>query len=312
MMSLLMINFKISYFSLNLPPQKSRHNSFPVLFSAIDRGLSRLDRIEEKMTWRSWMETLKEVNIEQVWNHFFQHRDDPSRNILLEHYLPQVKYTATRLHSRFPQSVELDDLYGVGILGLIDAINKFDPTRNVRFETYCVLRIKGTIYDDIRKKDRVPRQVRKRAKQLQEVTQRLEAIFGRTPSDEDLADELEMNMEEFYHFQRDANASSLISLNTNFSESDGEGEFGELDILPNPKSQDPFLEIQRKDLKEYLIRGFSRQEQLIFTLYHLEEMTMKEIGNTLGISESRVSQLHTSIIARLRSHLKIRSCLQEC
>ena len=256
------------------------------------------------------METLTEVNIEQVWNHFFQHHDTPSRNALLEHYLPQVKYTAARLHSRFPQSVELDDLYGVGILGLIDAINKFDPTRNVRFETYCVLRIKGTIYDDIRKKDRVPRQVRKRAKQLQEVTQRLEAIFGRTPSDEDLADELEMNLEDFYYFQRDANASSLISLNTDFSDSDG--DYSELDLITNPKSQDPFLEIQRKDLKEYLIRGFSRQEQLIFTLYHLEEMTMKEIGDTLGISESRVSQLHTSIIARLRSHLKIRSCLQEC
>ena len=149
------------------------------------------------------METLTEVNIEQVWNHFFQHRDTASRNILLEHYLPQVKYTAARLHSRFPQSVELDDLYSEGILGLVDAINKFDPTRNVRFETYCVQRIKGTIFDDIRKNDRVPRQVRKRAKQLQEVTQRLEAIFGRSPSDEDLADELEMKMEDFYYFQRD-------------------------------------------------------------------------------------------------------------
>ena len=168
------------------------------------------------------------------------------------------------------------------------------------------------IFDDIRKNDRVPRLVRQRAKQLQEVTHRLEAIFGRSPSDEELADELEMNMGDFYHFQRDANASSLISLNTNFSNSDGDEEFGELNIIPDKKSQDPFLEIQRKDLKEYLIRGFSRQEQLIFTLYHLEEMTMREIGDSLGISESRVSQLHTSIIARLRSHLKIRSCLQEC
>ena len=256
------------------------------------------------------MKTLTEVNIEQVWNHFFQHHDTYSRNALLEHYLPQVKYTATRLHSRFPQSVELDDLYGVGILGLIDAINKFDPARNVKFETYCVRRIHGTIIDDIRKKDRVPRLVRTRAKQLQEVTQRLEAIFGRSPSDEELADELKMNMGDFYHFQRDANASSLISLNTNFSESDG--DYSELELITNPKSQDPFLEIQRKDLKEYLIRGFSRQERLIVILYHFEQMTMHEIGDSLGISESRVCQLHSSIIARLRSHLKIRSCLQEC
>lgn len=264
------------------------------------------------MTRKSSMKTLAGIDIEQVWNQFLQHHDTPSRNTLLEYYLPQVKYTAARLHSRFPQSVELDDLYGVGILGLIDAINKFDPTRNVKFETYCVRRIHGTIIDDIRKKDRVPRLVRMRAKQLQEVTHRLEAIFGQTPSDEELAGELEMNMEEFYHFQRDANASSLISLNTNFSNSDGDEEFGELDIIPNHKSQDPFHEILKKDLKESVTKGFSRQEKLIIMLYHFEEMTLREIGDTLGVSESRVSQLHSSIIARLRSHLKARSCLLEC
>lgn len=264
------------------------------------------------MIRRSLVETLTDVDIEQVWDHFIQYHDTASRNTLLEHYLPQVKYTATRLHSRFPQSVELDDLYGVGILGLIDAINKFDPTRNVRFETYCVQRIKGTIIDDIRKKDRVPRLVRTRAKQLQEVTQRLEAIFGRTPSDEELADELKMNMEDFYHFQRDANASSLISLNTTFSESDGDEEFGELNIISDQKSKDPSIEAQKKDLKEYITRGFSRQERLIVVLYHFEQMTMHEIGDSLGISESRVCQLHSSIIARLKSRLNLRSCLLEC
>lgn len=108
------------------------------------------------------MKTLKEVNIEQVWDHFIQHHDIQSRNTLLEHYLPNVKYTAERLNARLPQNVELDDLYSVGIVGLIDAINKFDPSRNVKFETYCVRRIQGEIIDDIRKKDRVPRLVRAR------------------------------------------------------------------------------------------------------------------------------------------------------
>ena len=257
------------------------------------------------------MKTLNEVNIEQVWNHFIQHHDIQSRNTLLEHYLPNVKYTAQRLSARLPQNIELDDLYSVGIVGLIDAINRFDPSRNVKFETYCVRRIQGEIIDDIRKKDRVPRLVRARAKQLQEVTQRLEAIFGRTPSDEELADELELNIEEFYHFQRDANANVLVSLNTKHSDIDSEDGFSELDHLANHKSRDPFKEVEKKDLKEYLIRGFTRQEQLIFTLYHLEEMTMKEIGETLGISESRVSQLHTSVILRLRSQLRKKSCLLE-
>ena len=214
----------------------------------------------------------------------------PTENILWEYYLPQVKYTAERLHARFPQSVELDELYSVGIAGLLDAIYKYDPAKNTKFETYCVQRIKGTIFDHLRKNDRVPRLVRARARQLQELTHRLEVIFGRSPSDEELADELDMNMEDFYHFQRDANASSLISLDTNFSTSDGDEAFGELDIISNHKSIDPFHEILKKDLKESVIKGFSRQEQLIIVLYYFENMTMSEIGDTLGISESRVCQ----------------------
>ena len=195
------------------------------------------------------MKTLKEVNIEQVWNHFLQNHDTASRDILWEYYLPQVKYTAEHLHARFPQSVELEDLYSAGIEGLLDAIYKFNPAKNTKFETYCVLRIKGAIYDDLRKNDKVPRLVRARAKQLEEVTQRLEAIFGRRPYDEELADELDLDMEEFYNFQRDANASSFISLDTTFSESDENNEFGELSILTNQKSKDPFHEILKKDLR---------------------------------------------------------------
>jgi RNA polymerase sigma factor for flagellar operon FliA len=255
------------------------------------------------------MGTLKEVNIEQVWGHYLQHHDIASRNILMEHYLPQVKYTAERLHARYPKCVELDDLYSAGIVGLIDVIGKFDPLRNVKFETYCVQRIQGAIRDDLRKNDRVPRLVRARAQQLQKVTQKLEAIFGHSPTDEDLADELDMNTDEFYNFQRAANASSLLSLNTSGSTTDSDGEFAEIDIFVNQKSQDPFVEIQKRDAKAFVTCGFTRQEKLIVTLYYYEEMTMKEIGVTLGISESRVSQINTSIIARLKSQIKTEACL---
>lgn len=253
------------------------------------------------------MNTLPKVNIKQVWDHFAQHRDVESRNILIEHYLPIVKYTAERLRARFPKCVELDELYSAGILGLMDAIEKFDPDEKVRFETYSVLRIQGAIRDDIRKTDRVPRLVRARAQQLQTVTQRLEAVFGRIPTDEELADELQMDMDQFYHFQRDANASSLISLNTTLSDSDGDGEFSGLEVIANSKSQNPCLEIQRQDLKEFITRGFSRQEQIVVILYYFEQMTMKEIGLTLGISEFRVCQLHSSVIARLRDHVTVSS-----
>ena len=255
------------------------------------------------------METLTEVEIKQVWDRFCQHHDTESRNTLLEFYLPQVKYTAQRLCSRYPKSVELEDLYSAGILGLIDALNKYEPNRNVKFETYCVRRIHGSILDDLRKKDYLPRLVRERAQQLQRATQKLESIFGRVPSDLELADEMHMSMEQFYHFQRDANASVLFSLNTSRTDSGEDGEFSELHMAADQKSVDPFLEIQKRDLKEFVARGFSREEKLVIFLYYYEELTMKEIGNTLGITESRVSQVHSSIISRLKAQLDEASLL---
>ena len=149
------------------------------------------------------MKTLPEDVIRDVWNHFIQYHDDDSRNILLEHYLSLVKYIAERLYPRFPKNIELDDLFSAGVLGLIDAINKFDPAQNVKFETYCILRIQGTIIDDIRKTDWVPRLVRSRAQTLAKVSQRLESLFGRIPTDRELADELEMDAEEFHRLQRE-------------------------------------------------------------------------------------------------------------
>jgi RNA polymerase sigma factor for flagellar operon FliA len=185
----------------------------------------------------------------------------------------------------------------------MDAIDKYDPTRKVKFETYCAKRIHGTIVDDIRHNDWVPRLVRSRAKQLEKVTQKLLSLFGRSPTETEMAGELGMEMEEFYHFQRDANALGLISLNTKVSDSDGECEG--IDFIADQKSQNPLFDIQRQDLKEFITKGFSRQERLVVVLYYFEQMTMKEIGETLGISESRVCQLHSSLIARLRVQMKM-------
>jgi RNA polymerase sigma factor FliA len=236
---------------------------------------------------------------QKIWEEFFKKRDENTRNLLVCHYLPIVKYTAERLHSRFPKSVELDDINSVGVFGLVDAINKFDPKRNVMFETYCVRRIEGAIWDDLRKRDWIPRLARKRAQQLQKATRKLEAIFGRLPSDEELADELKMDMTQFYSFRREANPALVISLNTHRSASDGDEELGNL--VSDKKSQNPFLEIHKKDIKDYITKGFSREEKLITVLYYYEELTMREIGEVLGISESRVCQIHSSLISRLKA-----------
>ncbi|MEN6307254.1 MAG: FliA/WhiG family RNA polymerase sigma factor [Anaerohalosphaeraceae bacterium] len=257
------------------------------------------------------MGTLLKIDIKKVWHHFFQHRDIQSRNVLLEHYLHLVKYTAERLHVRFPRFVELEDLQSAGIFGLMSALKNFNPKENIKFETYAVLRIQGAIRDYIRKIDWVPRLVRARAQQLHNATQKLEILLGRLPADTELADELGMDMDRFYHFQRDAIATSLVSLNTSSSDSDGDDEFTELYVISDPKCQNPFLEVYRQDFQDFIKKGLSRQDQFIIILYYFEQMTMKEIGDALGLSESRVCQLHSSIIAKLKGQLHQSSlCLQ--
>ncbi len=247
--------------------------------------------------------------IERVWRRFAQRRDRRLRNLLLKHYLQHVKYTAERLHARLPASVELEDLINTGALGLLKAICRFQPGRGVKFETYCSRRIEGAMLDALRKTDWIPRLVRQKARKLEQAAGRLEALLGRRPTEEELADELGLDKDAFYQFLKEANAATLISLSREFAGSDGENDFKEIDGIADRKSPSPVIEAQKRDLKAFMGQGLSRQEQLILTLYHQEEMTMKEIGLALGISESRVSQIHTSIIARLKDRLRRQSCL---
>lgn len=244
------------------------------------------------------------ADTKKAWDHFNRYHDIESRNILIEHYLPLVKYTAQRLGSRFPKSIELDDLYSAGIMGLIGAIERYDPSRPNAFESYCVQRIQGAILDDIRREDWVPRLVRSRAHILGAMIQRLDCLYGRYPTDQELAEALEMEMEEFYNFQRDANICCLLSLDANLSDGSSDTKFSGMDYIAELDSDNPSNEVNRRDLWDYVKRGFSRQEQNILILYYLKGMTMREIGETLGKSESRISQLHTSIIVRLRHQVK--------
>jgi len=252
------------------------------------------------------MKTARLENIGAVWNGFFESKDQHHRNLLMEHYLPLVKYTADRIYAKLPDKVELDDLISAGIFGLMDAIDAFDPERGVKFETYCTPRIRGAILDELRSMDWVPRLVRARAHQLENALRTLEAHLGRIPTENEVAKELNMNMEEFQRLQRDATATGLISLSNKFGDSDGEKDMREIDIVKDQKSQNPLIEAQKRDLKGLLTKGLTRAERLIVVLYYYEEMTMKEIGATLDLSESRVSQMHSSIIARLKAQMNTR------
>jgi RNA polymerase sigma factor for flagellar operon FliA len=245
-------------------------------------------------------------NIDHVWVHFHKSRGEEHRNKLMEHYRYLVRYTAERLHNKLPDKVELDDLISAGNFGLMDAIDAFDPGRGVKFETYCSPRIRGSILDELRSMDWVPRLVRARAHQLSRAKQSLEAHLGRKPRKEELAEELDMDIAEFDRLQQDADAVGMVSLNSQYGEEEGEKDIREIDIIRDKKSEDPPIEAQKRDLRDLLTKGLTRAERLIVVLYYYEEMTMKEIGATLDLSESRVSQMHSSILARLKAQLNSR------
>ncbi len=225
------------------------------------------------------------------------------RNRLMEEYLPLVKYNAERIYAKLPDEVELDDLISAGIFGMMDAIEAFDLARGVKFSTYCAPRVRGAILDELRSMDWVPRLVRSRAHKLDQACKQLEAEHGRSASDEEIARCMGIDEQEYIKLKRDATAVSLVSLSRKWYETDSQKDVCEIDVLEDKRGEDPLDEIQRRDLKDALTRGLSRAEKLILILYYYEEMTMKEIGATLDLSESRVSQMHSSILARLKAQI---------
>jgi RNA polymerase sigma factor FliA len=253
-----------------------------------------------------WMATkvAPEVDIQEVWK---QYKADPDnldlRNRLIEQYMPLVRYNGDRIWQRLPDGVELDDLVSAGIFGLMDAIDAFDTTRGVKFETYCVPRIRGAMLDELRSMDWVPRLVRSKASKLGEAKKRLEARYGRAATDHELSVYMEISLDELEKMQAESSAVNLVSLNKKWYETDSYKDVREIDILEDKRGEDPTRRVQKGDLMRLVTKGLNRNERLIIILYYYEELTMKEIGATLDLSESRVSQMHSSIVARLQEQL---------
>ena len=245
-------------------------------------------------------------DLNRVWREFKESGDQSLRNMLMEEFLPIVKYNAERIGAKLPDEVENDDLISAGIFGLMDAINAFDLGRGVKFETYCAPRIRGAILDELRSMDWVPRLVRSRANKLERASRELESTLGRCPTETEIAHRLNLPSGEFEKLVRDATAVTQVSLARKYSETDSNKEVFEIDVIEDKRGRDPITEIQKKDLKDLITRGLTRAERLILILYYYEEMTMKEIGVTLDLSESRVSQMHSSILKRLKDQLDAR------
>src|SRR5215218_9387710 len=244
-----------------------------------------------------------DVDIAQVWRDYKEAPSIELRNQLVERYLPLVKYNADRIWQRLPDGVEKDDLISAGTFGLLDAIEAFDLERGVKFETYCVPRIRGAMLDELRTMDWVPRLVRSKASKLEESRKALEVELGRPPRPDELSQRLGVSLEELQRMVGDATAVGLVSLNKKWYETDSYKDVREIDILEDKKAEDPTNRLQNRDLMKLVTKGLNRNERLIIILYYYEDMTMKEIGATLDLSESRVSQMHSSIVARLQQQL---------
>ncbi len=249
------------------------------------------------------MVTRVETDLPQTWKDYRTQPTVELRNRLLEHYLPLVKYNAERIWQRLPDGVELDDLISAGIFGLMDAVDAFDLERGVKFETYCVPRIRGAMLDELRSMDWVPRLVRSKQSKMEVARKQLEVALGRPPRPEELAEKLGVPLDQVQAFVGEATAVNLVSLNKKWYETDSYKDVREIDVLEDKKAEDPTLRLQNRDLMRLVTRGLNRNERLIVILYYYEEMTMKEIGATLNLSESRVSQMHSSIVARLQAQL---------
>ena len=249
---------------------------------------------------------LSELPILEVWQMYADGKTEMLRNFLMENYLHLVKSTAERMHMRLPGEVDVEDLMSAGLFGLMDAINAFDLSRGVKFETYCTQRIRGAIFDELRAMDWVPRLVRSRTAKLDRVRKKFEMQLGRKPTEKELSDRLEVSGAEFKKLSKDSKPVSVVSLNRKWFETDSSKDIREIDVIQDTKQEDPLSELQRRDLKLLITKGLSRAERLIVVLYYYEEMTMKEIGITLDLSESRVSQMHSSILARLQAQMQFR------
>ena len=242
-------------------------------------------------------------DLSEVWQDYRRTHSEELRNMLLTHFLHIVRYSAERLAAKLPDEVELDDLISAGTFGLLDAIEAFEPERGIKFETYCAPRIRGAILDELRAMDWVPRLVRSRSHKLQSTTQALQAELGHAPDQAEIAQRLGVSMEEFRKIVKDARAISQISFNRKRFDSDGSRQVEELNLLSDPKSTDPVSQAHRRDIRSLITKGFSRAECLIIVLYYYEDMTMEEIGNRLDLSGARVSEIHASILQRLKNRI---------
>jgi RNA polymerase sigma factor for flagellar operon FliA len=255
------------------------------------------------------METgVKEVELRDLWRRFKVEGDASARERLVVAYSPLVKFVAGRLGAGLPSHVEDADLISYGLMGLIGSIERFEPERGIKFETFAMTRIRGAIIDELRSLDWVPRSVRARAREIEAAQSKLEHELQRAPSEEELAAKLGFETEELRTSLLEIANSSVYALDELWTISDSSGDsVSLLDTISDPRADDPQESLASSEIKDRLTEGIAslpEREQLVIALYYYEHLTLREIGEVLGVTESRVSQLHTKAVMRLKGALQ--------
>jgi len=242
----------------------------------------------------------REVDIEHVWQRWFDNRDARAREQLIVHYSPLVKFVAGRVGAGLPSSVDPGDLVSAGVFGLIDAVERFDPERGVKFETFAVPRIKGAVFDGLRALDWVPRSVRSKAREVEGAIASLEGKLGRAPSEEEIADHLRLSDGEFQKWMASISSTTVGPLDRALAAG------AEPRALSGATPDSPAAIVEDDEVRRLVkaeVRRLPQREQLVMTMYYDEGLTLAEIGMVLGVTESRVSQIHTKAVLHLRARL---------
>lgn len=242
--------------------------------------------------------------IDEVWRRYKETKGSGERNLLIERYLPLVRYISERLLMSLPKSIELEDLQSAGIFGLMDAIEGFDVTRGIKFKTYCTTRIRGSILDELRSQDWVPRLVRLKAHQISKAEHALEVELGRSPTAFEMARKLGVSLDQYSEMRDSSSARTMYSLSEKWDDRDDDDALRKIEVIEDKNGLDPAEHLSQKDVLHAITRTLSRKEKLIVIMYYYEGLTMREIGDILSLTESRVCQIHSNVMSKLKVQLE--------